>query len=199
MKTTAEVRKERRFVWVNKRGSYVNIIKPYKHENDEGDGKYSIQIIVPKDDPQMVEFKKLCTRVLKQDFPTLGNEELKQLAIPWHDGDQERPGDSVYENMYYLNAKSSNKPKILNRQKTGIASHEDIEAFGFSGCYFHIAVDVATYSRAGNKGVNGYLRSIMLYESGESLGGAADPMDDFEAVEAKGGSDDDIEVDENLF
>jgi hypothetical protein len=82
-------------------GSYVYLREPRENQNGEKD--YSMQIIIPKDHPQIEQIKKAITEVAKEHF---GEKiKLSMLKIPLCDGDTEID-TSEYQNCYFFNAKA---------------------------------------------------------------------------------------------
>ena len=64
-------------------GSYVYLREARENQNGEKD--YSMQIILPKDHPQVEQIKKAITEVAKEHF---GEKiKLSMLKIPLRDGD----------------------------------------------------------------------------------------------------------------
>ena len=77
-------------------GSYVYLREARENQNGEKD--YSMQIILPKNHPQVEQIKKAITEVAKEHF---GEKiKLSMLKIPLRDGD-------------ILTRKLKNSPKLL--------------------------------------------------------------------------------------
>ena len=83
-------------------GSYVYVREP--KINDDGKAKYSIQIIIDKDDPQVNLIREAVTSVAKSTFGE--KVKLGSLKMPVRDGDTERDGKE-YEHKFFMNANSS--------------------------------------------------------------------------------------------
>ena len=82
-------------------GSYVYLREARENQNGEKD--YSMQIILPKDHPQVEQIKKAITEVAKEHF---GEKiKLSMLKIPLRDGDAEKDTPE-YQNSYFFNAKA---------------------------------------------------------------------------------------------
>ena len=65
-------------------GSYVYLREPRENQNGEKD--YSMQIILPKDNPKVEQIKKDITEVAKEHF---GEKiKLSMIKIPLRDGDK---------------------------------------------------------------------------------------------------------------
>jgi len=160
----------------NVRCSYVFIDEPRKDkEKPDQKGKYSIQVLLPKDDPQVKKLKALSQKVAKEKF---GDKvKLGMLKMPLRDGDDERDTPE-YEGMYFLNANSAKKPGINNRANEH-ADADDLEEYGYSGCYFHVSVNLYGFKVDGNKGVAVGLNNVMLRKAGDRLDGSVSASDEF--------------------
>ena len=90
--------------------------------------------------------------------------------------------------MYFLNANSTQKPGIVDRDLNEILDPDEV----YSGCWGRASINFFPYNSNGNKGVGVGLNNIQKLKDGERLGGArASAEDDF------GG--DDFEDDEEDF
>ena len=97
-------------------GSYVYLREPRENQNGEKD--YSMQIIIPKDHPQIEQIKHAIVEVAKEHF----GEKIKMsmLKIPLRDGDAERDSPE-YKGCYFFNVKCKKQP-----QKTRLRCFLDI-------------------------------------------------------------------------
>tara|TARA_R110000822_G_scaffold84867_1_gene199003 strand:+ start:1978 stop:2520 length:543 start_codon:yes stop_codon:yes gene_type:complete len=172
----------------NVRCSYVFVTSPRKNE-DGTDGKYSVQLIIPKDHPQLKKIKNEQLKTLKEKF----GEKVKpsMFKLPLRDGDEER--DSVeYENCYFINANGGRKPGIANRNNEP-ADQDDIEEYCYSGAVFHVSINFYAFEKDGNKGVAVGLNNIMLRKKGERLDGSAAATDEFSEFADNNDDDEDID------
>lgn len=156
------------------RFSYANVFVP------TGDGeykKYSVSLIIPKEDKLTIKNIK---EAIKNAYEigkekTFKGKNIKDIFAILHDGDEERPDDSIYENSYYINASARTKPGIVDKRKRPI---EDTTEF-YSGCYGLASINLYPYNTNGNNGIACGLNNLMKLEDGESLGGRASAEDDF--------------------
>lgn len=161
------------------RGSYVFLKQP--RPSEDGTGKYSMQIIIDKNDPQVQQIKAAIAQVARETFGE--KVKLGAIKIPLRDGDEERDGKE-YENKYFFNANSGRAPQIVNRfGKT--ASDEDIEEYCYSGATFHVSLSFYTFDRAGKKGVAVGLQNVMLRKKTERLDGGVSATDEFATMADK--------------
>lgn len=174
----------------NVRCSYVFIDQPRKSiVNDQGEkveGKYGVQILVPKTDKKTIA--KIEATVKEVAGEKFGDRvKLTMLKLPLRDGDTDRDTDEC-AGMMFMNANSTRKPGIVNRLNQAV-SKEDMEEMGFSGCYFHVSIDLYGFKVDGNKGVAVGLNNLMLRKVGKRLDGSSSAESDFEDEADDAGDD----------
>lgn len=169
----------------NVRCSYVFVQEPRKN-TDGSDGKYSIQILLDKSDPQVKKVKKLIEQTRMEKFAKL---KPKMLKLPLRDGDEERDTPE-YEGMYFMNANSGRKPGINNRNNEP-ADPDDLEEYCYSGAIFHVSMNFYCFDNDGTKGVACGLNNIMLRKQGDRLDGSTSASDEFEDFASDDDDDDD--------
>lgn len=179
----------------NVRGSFVFVTQPRKKDNGE-DGNYGIQVLIPKDDPQVKKFKKLVDQALEEKHGAGALKKKARYKLPLRDGDEERDGEE-YEGMYFFNANAGKKPGIVNRNNEP-ADQDDIEEYCYSGAYFHVSVNIYGFEAkdGGKPGVAVGLNNVMLRKKGERLDGSVPATSDFQDYAEDG--DDDFDDDEDL-
>ncbi len=85
---------------------------------------------------------------------------------PLHDGDQKKDGDPAYKGSYYLNAKNSRKPLVIDTDREDILDPNQI----YSGMYAKAAIGFFVFNKAGNRGIGCSLDMVMKTRDGEPLG-----------------------------
>lgn len=91
------------------RFSYANVWEP-KSING-GDEKYSVSLIISKDDTKTINDIKAAIEAAKQEGKAkFGGKIPANLKLPLRDGDIDRPDDEAYKNSYFINANSKDKP-----------------------------------------------------------------------------------------
>lgn len=177
------------------RGSYVSVRKP-RDRKDGSEPKYEMQVIMPKDHPQLDALKKAVTKLAKEDPKTKGTKASMLRLIP-RDGDEERD-TAEYENSVFFNTSCdlAHKPGIVNRQGQ-VPSEEELDRYCGSGCYFNVAIQLYAYDAAGNKGVTAGLRNVMLWRRGQRLDGGVSAVDEFKELATEETDPDDDFFDEN--
>lgn len=158
--------------------SYVHLFEPYAIEGNEP--KYSASVIISKDDKETLKAIKEAIEEAKElGKAKFGGKIPTNLKTPLRDGDEERPDDESYENSYFLNANSRNKPGIVDVNVHPILDETEV----YSGCYARVTLNFYAYSASGNKGIAAGLGNVQKIADGEPLGGFTRAEDEFEAVE----------------
>ncbi|ADK16697.1 DUF2815 family protein [Clostridium ljungdahlii] len=158
--------------------SYAHLFEPHAIEGNEP--KYSVSVIIPKTDTDTLKAIKEAVAEAKEQGKSKWNGKIpSNLKTPLRDGDSERPDDEAYENSYFLNANSKNKPGVVDQNVQPVLDATEV----YSGCYARLTLNFFPYSASGNKGVAAGLGNVQKLEDGEPLGGFTRAKDDFEAVE----------------
>lgn len=167
------------------RASYAHIFEAHSM-NEDAPKKYSVSIIIPKTDTQMIETIEKAIDQAKEDSKAKWNGKVpNNLKTPLRDGDIDREDDSNYENAYFINATSTNAPGIVDQNKIRLTEPGTI----VSGDYIRASINFYGYNVNGNKGIAAGLNNIQLVEKGEALSGASKAEDDFDELDT---DDDDL-------
>ena len=169
--------------------SYANIFEP-KSINGS-DPKYSVSLIIPKDDKQQVSIiEQAIKNAIEAGKTKLANKSGKvpaNLKTPLRDGDEDRPDDEVYANSYFINANSAAAPMVVGLEKdttSGKAIRLD-ETEVYSGCYARVSINFYAFNTNGNIGIACGLGNIQKVDEGERLGGGSSAEEDFDFEEAE--------------
>lgn len=158
--------------------SYFNCWEP-KSINGS-DPKYSVSIIIPKDDKKTVAaIQNAIDEAKKEGISKFGGKIPKNLKVPLRDGDIDRVDDPSYENSYFINANSKDAPQIVDARVQPILDRSEV----YSGCYGKVSVTFYAFNVNGNRGVAAGLGNIQKLQDGEALGGRSRAEDDFEIEE----------------
>ncbi|HDD0054607.1 TPA: DUF2815 family protein, partial [Staphylococcus aureus] len=97
----AQLKNETKVITGKVRASYAHIFEP--HSMDESTPKkYSVSLIIPKEDTQMVEIIEKAIENAKEAFKGKWNGKIpNNLKTPLRDGDIDREDDPNYENAYF--------------------------------------------------------------------------------------------------
>ena len=159
--------------------SYVHVFQP--NSINGSTPKYSIALIFRKDSPDIPKIRAASQAAYDEGLSKLkGNGKvapaLAALKTPLRDGDAEHPGEEVYAGTYYLNANSSTKPGVVDRDMNPIIDPEEV----FSGCRGKASINFYSFNTNGNKGIAASINNLMLCDaSGPRLGGKASAAEDF--------------------
>lgn len=160
------------------RFSYVNVWEP-KSING-GDEKYSVSLIISKDDTKTVAEIKAAIEATKQEGKAkFGGKIPANLKLPLRDGDIDRPDDEAYKNSYFVNANSKDKPQIVDKNVKPILDQSEV----YSGCYGRASITFYVFNQNGNKGVACGMGNLQKLSDGEPLSGRSRAEDDFSSAD----------------
>ena len=177
--------KENKVIFGPCRLSYTHLLT--KHSPDgESEGKYSTNIIIPKGEAKTVKAIESAIEAAKKAglVSKWSGKEPKKLEMPLHEGEDK--DDEVYANSFYLNAKSSTRPGVVDKFKNPITDEEEV----YSGMWAYVSVTFFAYDKNGNKGIACGLNNVMKYKDDERLGGRVSAETDFANFEDDEDDDD---------
>lgn len=157
--------------------------------NDDGSkGKYGVCLIIPKGDKETVQcIKKAVEAAKARGVRELWHNKLpSKLALPLQDGDDRDDAREEFAGAYYMNAKSKNRPGVVDKHLAPILDEEEL----YSGCWAVVSLSFFPYQANGNNGVAAGLDNIMKVKDDESFSGKPDAGSDFAGIEAD--DDDDL-------
>lgn len=159
------------------RFTFVNVFEP-KAMNEGDQPKYSVCILIPKTDTTTIEKINKAIECAKQAGKAkLADKNGKipaNVKSPLRDGDVEREDDPSFEGCYFINAKSSYKPGVVDRNLQDILDRDEV----YSGCYGRASLNFYAYN-VQSKGIAAGLNNLQKLEDGEHLAGAASAASDF--------------------
>lgn len=165
---------------VRTRWSYANIWDP-KAPLGGGTPKYSVSLIIPKDDTVTVNKINAAIQAAYEEGQSKlkGNGKsvppLSTLKTPLRDGDIERPDDPAYAGCYFVNANSASKPGVVDADRQPIIERSEV----YSGVYGRASINFYSYNVNGSKGIACGLNNLQKIKDGEPLGGKASAEADF--------------------
>jgi len=170
----------------------VVIAYAWLRKPDEGqefsDGKYKTTALLPKDDPETIEFIKTMTPQVEELAIKEFGEIPKGFKYPWKDGDLTEKDD--FKNHWMIVAKSKFLPGFVDKQKKGIA----VDDAPMSGDLVRLAVSFGPYSAGGAKGVSGQLRNVMLVERRNMSGDAFAEIEAVASADVSEETEDDYDI-----
>lgn len=156
---------------------YANVFEPTSM--NEGDTpKYNVCILIPKSDTKTLEKINKAIEAAKQagkaKIADKSGKIPSTLKTPLRDGDEERGDDEAFEGHYFINANSTRKPSIVDRDLAPIMDKEEF----YSGCYGRASINFYAYN-VNSKGIAAGLNNLQKLEDGERLAGGSTAEDDF--------------------
>ena len=169
-----KVTNETKVVFGPCRLSYTHVFAKYSPDGD-GDGKFMTNILIPKSEKKTIEAIKKAIKAAQKAaiVAKWGGKEPKKLDLPLRDGDDKE--DEVYEDHFYLNAKSNTRPGVVDKKCVPIVDEEEV----YSGVWAIVSVTFYGYDVSGNRGVACGLNNIMKFKDDEHLGGRVSAESDF--------------------
>lgn len=175
------------------RFGYVNVFEARKGL-DEKEAKYSVMVIIDKDDKETLAAFKSAFEAAK----IVGKEKCEKwfgkipsaIRQPLRDGDAEKPDSPELAGKYFVNAKANltSKPQVVRKGVNGGLEAITDPAEFKSGDYGKASLNLFAYGVNGNNGIGVGLNGIFFLESGEALAGSSSAFSDF-ADEAEDGDD----------
>lgn len=160
-----------KIVLKNVRASYVTVFKP--RGVNGGEPKYSVQLIIPKNHPQITILKTVILDAAKEKWASKmkGADFPKWLKNPLRDGDieEDKMDLSEYQNKYFVNCTSKNAPVVVDKNPKIELTESDKKIY--SGCYVNASINFYAFDVSGNKGVAVGLNAVQFHAEGEALGG----------------------------
>lgn len=156
---------------------YANVFEPTSM--NEGDTpKYNVCILIPKSDTKTLEKINKAIEAAKQagkaKIADKSGKIPSTLKTPLRDGDEERGDDPAFENCFFINANSTRKPSIVDRNLSPIMERDEF----YSGCYGRASINFYAYN-VNSKGIAAGLNNLQKLEDGEPLAGGSTAEDDF--------------------
>lgn len=166
--------------------SYTHVFTKYAPDGDTDNGKYMTNVLIPKSEKETVKALQQAIEAAKKSgiVSKWGGKEPKNLELPLRNGDTDKD-DEVYEDCFFINAKSSTRPGICDKNKNPIVDEEEI----YSGVYAYVSVSFYPYDKNGNRGIACGLNNIMKFKDGERLGGRTSAETDFANIDAEDDED----------
>ena len=164
---------------VNTRWSYANVWDP--KSIDGGKPKYSVSLIIPKDDTATVNKIKAAIQAAYEEGQSKlkGNGKtvppLSAIKNPLRDGDLEKPDDEAYAGCYFVNANSATAPGVVDADRQPIIERSEV----YSGVYGRASINFYAFNVNGNRGIACGLNNLQKIRDGEPLGGKSSAESDF--------------------
>ena len=160
--------------------SYTHLFSKYSPDGDPTSGKFMTNVLIPKEETETINAIKQAIENGKKAaiVSKWGGKEPKKMDLPLRDGDVDKE-DEAYANHFFVNAKCSTRPGIVDKNRTPIVDEEEI----YSGVWAIVSVTFYGYDVSGNRGIACGLNNVMKFKDGERLGGRVSADSDFAGVE----------------
>lgn len=179
----------------NIRLSFPALFIPQRVKQKDGslsEPAYSASFLIHPDDPQVqliwqtietVAAEKWRDQFREKYVPMWEQLKAKDL-ICLHNGDFKAEYED-YPGNWYLTARSSDKPLILNLDKSEL---KEGSGRPYGGCYVNVVIDIYAQDNQWGKRVNATLKGVQFYRDGDAFaaGPPATP-DDFEDLSVTSG------------
>lgn len=156
------------------RASYCKVFTPAP--DLQGEDKYSIQMLFPKDSTDFSEIEKAIKEAVAFKW---GDKPPKGLKMPLRDGDKEEDKGDQYKGHFFINANSKNAPGIVDQKRQAIIDPDDF----YSGVWARAQVAFYAFDKAGNKGVGCAIHNLQKIRDDDRLDGRQKAEDAFGEVE----------------
>lgn len=168
--------------------SYTHLFSKYAPDGDSDNGKYMTNVLIPKEEKETVKALNSAIEAAKKagTVSKWDGKEPKKLDLPLRDGDTDKEDDEVYAGHYFVNAKCTTRPGVVDKQRSPIMDEDDV----YSGMWAIVSVTFFPYNVSGNKGVACGLNNVMKTKDDARLGGRTSAESDFSEI--------DMEDDEDL-
>ena len=152
------------------RFSYVKIFMSRAFQSGQ-DAKKSVCLLIPTDDKATVKkIRAAIDEAIQEGIAAKwGGKKPGNLKLPLRDGDDERADEAPeYEGMFFLNANSTQKPGIVDKDLNEILDPDEV----YSGSWGRASINFYPFNTNGNKGVGVGLNNIQKLKDDERLGAA---------------------------
>ena len=153
-------------------GSFVTLVTPSRPPGTDAELKYSITMVLPKDDPF---WKVIDEQIIEAANDKFNGKVPNGLKSPIKDGDKSDYGhDGCFTLM--LSAKEDRRPEIVDLAMNPIMDKKEL----YSGAIFRASIRAYAWQHAvGGKGVSFGLDNVMKVADGDPLDGRTKATDDF--------------------
>lgn len=161
--------------------SYVHLLEKYAPDGVSDDNaKYMTNILIPKNEKETINaINKAIAQTQQEGVVSKwgGKMPKKEIYNPLRDGDEKE--DELYEDHFFLNAKASTRPGVVDRNRVPIMDEEEV----YSGMWAIISITFFPYNFNGKPGIGCGLNNVMKFKDDIRLGGRASADTDFAEID----------------
>lgn len=175
MSTTTSEAPKTKIVTGEVRLSYASLWEPTAMEEGQKK-KYSSAILISKKDKKTLDKVNAAIEMAS----VMGKEKFGKRWVPGKlkpclkDGDIDRPEDEAYAGHYYLSAKSTQQPTMIDKSGNKIIDQTEM----YSGVYAFVSLNFFPYDNV-SIGVGVGLNNIMKSRDGDAFSGRTTAEEDF--------------------
>lgn len=156
---------------------YTHVFEPTAL-NEDDTPKYNVCILIPKEDTATLEkierAVKAAIELGKSKLADKNGRVPSSIKLPLRDGDDDRGDDLAFAGHYFINANSTRKPSIVDKDLNPIMDKDEF----YSGCYGRASINFYAYN-VQSKGVAAGLNNLQKLSDGEMLAGGSTAEEDF--------------------
>lgn len=149
-----------------------------KVQDGEDSEKYEVCILIPKRNKKcLADIDDAVDAALELGDSKLNNKDPRKIRgfkWPLKDGDVDRPDSPEFEGMMYLNARTKNKPTILDADKDEIIDKSDF----YAGCWGRASINFYVFANK-STGIGCGLNNLQKLKDDDHLSGATSAKEDF--------------------
>lgn len=161
----------------NVRFSYVNLVEA-KLAPGATVAKFGMSVIIPKDCKKTLKAINEAIEAAEEVGKDKFGKKWVAKKTPLRDGDKERE-DAAYEDSFFLNANSNNRPGMVDKKVQPILDPKEIK----SGDWGRVSLNFYPFNVNGNSGIAVGLNHVQKVKDGEPLGSVTSATDEFDEVE----------------
>ena len=155
------------------RGSFVHLVEP-KAPAPGAEPKYSMAIVLPKEDPVTKAFMKELSAMVNGKATEKFGKLPKKLKKPWKDGDAEDREE--WDGCWVVNASNKSRPGIVGPDLQPVMDPEIL----YSGAHYRASISAWGWKHpTGGEGVSLNLDNVMWVQDGEAFVSRTNAADDF--------------------
>lgn len=161
--------------------SFCHVWQPQAPLNGQGDAKYSVTLLIPKNDVQTLNAIYAAMEAAKQEgvSSTWGGNLPPIVKYPIYDGDGVRSSGEPFgeecKGHMVITANSKAQPGVVDINVQPILNQSEV----YSGCFARVNLNFFPYSNSGNKGIGCGLNCVQKVADGEPLSGGVSAEEAF--------------------
>ena len=166
------------------RGSFVHLNEPHAPPAGPGETpkeKYSITVVLRKDNKEHMAFKKKMDAAIKELLhDKYGDPKLKKFkwTNPMKDGDDEVI--EQWEDCFVFMASTDRQPGVVDRAKQPIIDPDEL----YAGAHYRASVSLYAWKHpTGGIGLSFSLSNVMKIKDDDAFDGRTSAEDDFEDID----------------